>query len=470
MSELPWLGVRDLAAGIAARRLSPVEVVRALLARIEKTGGLSSYLALFADSALREARAAEDAVRAGRPLGPLHGVPFAVKDLIAVAGTPPTAGSRVPAEPAPHDSTVVARLRAAGAILLGKLNLHEFAYGPEGTSLLHGTPRNPWDPVTPRLPGGSSSGSGVAVAAGLIPVALGTDTGGSIRIPAACCGTVGLKPTYGRVSKAGVVPLAWSLDHVGPLARRVGDAGAVLAVIAGPDPTDAASADVPVPDYLAGIAGSVRGLRVGVLRQYVEQSDAEVTAALAEAARVLAGLGCILQDVLLARARYSLATSCAVLWPEALAYHEPLLRRHAALYAEDVRRRLAVGAFVTATDYLKGQRARRLLRDEVDGALTEFDCLLAPTLPVAAPPVTAIEVPIGERVESVRTAFTSFTRLFNLTGHPALALPCGFSRDGLPLSLQLVGRAFDEGTILRLGHAYEQATDWHRRRPPAPTA
>jgi aspartyl-tRNA(Asn)/glutamyl-tRNA(Gln) amidotransferase subunit A len=467
VSELHWLGVLELAAAIAARRLSPVEVVEAHLARIERHDGtLRSYLAVFADAARQEARDAEAAVLAGQPLGPLHGVPFAVKDLFAVAGTPTTAGSRVPSELARRDSTVVARLRAAGAILLGKLNLHEFAYGPEGINHYHGTPWNPWDATTPRLPGGSSSGSAVAVAAGLAPVALGTDTGGSIRIPAACCGTVGLKPTYGRVSRSGVVPLAWSLDHVGPLTRRVADAAAVLSAIAGRDSADASSAGLRVPDYVAALAGSVGRMRVGLLRQYVEQSDAEVGAALAEAARGLTGLGCTVQDVALPRAHYGLAASYAVLSAEALAYHEPQLRRHAGLYAEDVRRRLAVGAFLTATDYVNGQRARRLLRDEVDEVFGRVDCLLAPTMPVAAPPVSAAEVRSGARVESTRTAFTSCTRLFNLTGHPVIALPCGFSRDGLPLSMQLVGRAFEEGTILRLAHAYEEATDWHRRRPP----
>jgi aspartyl-tRNA(Asn)/glutamyl-tRNA(Gln) amidotransferase subunit A len=467
VSELPWLGVLDLAAAVAARRLSPVEVVRALLARIEAHDGrLRSYLAVFAESALEEARAAEAAVGAGRPLGPLHGVPFAVKDLFAVAGTPTTAGSRFLAEPARHDSTAVARLRAAGAILLGKLNLHEFAYGPEGLNPHHGSPWNPWDPVPHRLPGGSSSGSGVAVAAGLTPAALGTDTGGSIRIPAACCGTVGLKPTYGRVSRAGVVPLAWSLDHVGPLTRSVADAAALLAVLAGPDPADPSSRALPVPDYLAGLAAPVKGLRVGLLRQDVERADAEVSTAVAEAVRVLEGLGCSVRDVALPRARYGLAASYAVLSAEALASHEPLLRRQGALYAPDVRRRLAVGAFLTAADYLKGQRARQLIREEADAALAEVDCLLGPTLPLAAPPVTAAEVRIGDRVESTRLALTSFTRLFNLGGHPAVALPCGFSRDGLPLSLQIAGRAFEEETVLRLAAAYEAATEWHRRRPP----
>jgi aspartyl-tRNA(Asn)/glutamyl-tRNA(Gln) amidotransferase subunit A len=467
MRELHWLGVLDLARAVAARELSPVEIVRFYLARIDALDGrLKSYLSVFANSALEEAREAEAAVTAGRPLGPLHGVPVAVKDLFDVAGTPTTAGSQFLTKPAAHDSTAVARLRAAGAILLGKLNLHEFAYGPEGRNPHHGTPWNPWDAQAHRLPGGSSSGSGVAVAAGLAPAALGSDTGGSIRIPAACCGTVGLKPTYGRVSRAGVVPLSWSLDHVGPLTRRVADAAAVLTALAGHDRADPSSSALPVPDYVAGLAGPVRGLRVGLVTEYVEQADAEVRAALGAAVRVLGELGCEIQEVKLPRARYGLAVSYAVLAPEAMAYHEPLLRRHAPRYAEDVRRRLAVGGFLTATDYLKGQQARRLIRDEIEDVLRRVDCLLAPTLPVPAPPVTADEVRIDGRTETTRWAFTMFTRLFNLSGHPVVALPCGFSRDGLPLSMQIVGRAFEEMTALRLARAYEEAAEWHRCRPP----
>ncbi|MGH7321429.1 MAG: amidase [Candidatus Rokuibacteriota bacterium] len=468
MDDLHWLGVRDLARAIAARRVSAVEVVEAHLARIEKLDGrLRSYLAVFGESALEAARAAERAVTRGAALGPLHGVPVAVKDLYAVQGTPTTAGSRFLTEPAAQDSTVVARLRAAGAIILGKLNLHEFAYGPEGINIHYGTAWNPWDPATHRMPGGSSSGSGVAVAAGLAPVGMGSDTGGSIRIPAACCGTVGLKPTYGRVSRAGLVPLSWSLDHAGPLTRSATDAAMILAAIAGSDPADPSTSVLPVPDYVGGMAGPVNGLRVGVLGAYIDQADEEVQAAIAAAAKVLEGLGCQVEDVAIPMARFALGASVAILSPEAMAYHAPLLRRHATEYAPDVRRRLVAGGFLSAADYLKGQRARALIREAVNAVLQRMDCLLTPALPVAAPPVTATQVRLGERTETPRAAFTMFTRLFNVTGHPAIAVPCGFTRDGLPLALQLAGRAFDEVTILRLAHAYEGATEWHTRRPPA---
>lgn len=468
MSDLHWLGLLELARQIAAKKLSPVEVVRAYLERIEALDGrLRSYLAVFADAALDAARAAEAAVAAGRPLGPLHGVPVAVKDLYAVKGTPTTGGSRFLKEPAAADCTVVARLRAAGAIILGKLNLHEFAYGPEGINVHYGTSWNPWDARIHRMPGGSSSGSGVAVAAGLAPMGMGSDTGGSIRIPAACCGTVGLKPTYGRVSRAGVLPLSWSLDHAGPLTRSVADAAVTLSVIAGHDPADSSSSTLPVPDYVAGLGAPVKGLRVGLFREYVEASDGEAQAAIAAAAGRLADLGCQVEEIAIPTARYAPGASTAIIAPEAMAYHESLLKRHAAEYAPDVRRRLLVGRFLAATDYVKGQRARLVIRDDVEAVLRRVDCLLAPTLPIAAPPLTATEVRIGGRTESPRAALTMFTRLFNLTGHPVVAVPCGFTRDGLPLSFQLVGRAFDEVTILRLAHAYEGATEWHARRPPA---
>jgi aspartyl-tRNA(Asn)/glutamyl-tRNA(Gln) amidotransferase subunit A len=467
MNELPWFSLVELARAIAARQVSPVEVARTFLARIDQLDGrFHCYLEVLGEAALAAARTAEQAVMAGKPLGLLHGVPVAVKDLFAVQGTPTTAGSRFLTEPATQDCTVVARLRAAGAILLGKLNLHEFAYGPEGINGHHGTPWNPWDAQTQRMPGGSSSGSGVAVAVGMTPMGLGSDTGGSIRIPAACCGTVGLKPTYGRVSRAGVLPLSWSLDHVGPLTRRVADAAVVLAAIAGHDPADPACSRLPVPDYVAALRGPVHGLRIGLCQDLVHQADAEVQAALETAVRVFQELGCTVQEVKLPLARYSLAASNAITGPEAMAYHRRFLRRHAGDYAPDVRRRIFVGGFVRGADYVQGQRARQLIRQEVDDTLQRVDSLLVPTLPIPAPPVTATEVQLGERTETVRVALTMFTRPFNLSGHPVVCVPCGFSHTGLPLSLQLVGRAFEEGLLLRLAQAYENATPWHQRRPP----
>lgn len=467
MNELHWLGVVELAQAIAAKEVSPVEVVQALLARIDRLDGkLKSFITVFADSALEAAQQAAAAVVKGGPLGPLHGVPVALKDLYDVQGSPTTGGWKFPAEPARRDCTVTARLRAAGALILGKLNLHPFAYGPEGINPHFGSSWNPWDPTAHRMAGGSSSGSGVAVAAGLVPMGMGSDTGGSIRIPAACCGTVGLKPTYGRVSRQGILPLSWSLDHAGPLTRNTADAAAILAAIAGHDPAEPTSSTLPVPDYLQSLTKPVRGLRVGVLFAALEQADPEVQNALSSAVQVLQALGCTMQEVALHTAAYSLGTAYAILAPEAMAYHDPLLRRRGAEYPTDVRRRLLAGRFVSGTDYVKGQRARHLIRQEVNALLEEVDCLLLPTLPMAAPAIDASEVQLGTRTENVRLALTHYTRLFNVSGHPALAVPCGFSQSGLPLSLQLVGRAFGEATILRVGHAYEQAAGWYQQRPP----
>lgn len=458
MTELHWLGARELARRIAARELSPVEVVRAHLDRIEKLDGkLRSYLAVFADTALDAAKAAERALGAGGKLGLLHGVPVAIKDLFDVQGTPTTAGSTFRRAPAIKDCTVVARLRAAGAIILGKTNLVEFAYGPEGFNPHHGTAWNPWDPNVQRMPGGSSSGSGVAVAAGLAPVGMGSDTGGSIRIPAALCGTAGIKPTYGRVSKAGAVPLAWSLDHAGPLTRSAEDAALVLQAIAGHDPADDTTSPRPVGDYLGGIDQPIRGLRVGLLPDFVRQCDLEVQTAVMAAADVFRDQGCIVNEVTLRWGHTSLGVATAIQSAEAYQYHERLLRQHAAAYDPSIRQRLLVGAFTSGSDYVKGQRARRLLRDEINGVLEKYDALLLPTMPLAAPPITATEVRLPGGVEATRPALTRCTRLFNITGHPAVCVPCGLSKEGLPLSLQLVGRPFDEATVLRLAHAYEKA-------------
>lgn len=470
MPELHWLSVTELARAIATRAVSPVEVVRAHLERIEAFDGkLRAFIALFADQALAAAKAAEVAVTNGEALGPLHGVPIGLKDLYDVQGVPTTGGSSFLDRPAAEDSTVARRLREAGAILLGKLNLHEFAYGPEGINRTYGTSWNPWDATSHRLPGGSSSGSGVAVAAGLCPAAMGSDTGGSIRIPAALCGIVGLKPTYGRVSRAGVLPLAWSLDHAGPMTRTVADAALLLKVLAGYDPRDPTTSVLPVADYPAALEAPVKGLRVGLLREdFLATSDREVLGLVAAALKALEGLGCAIQEVSLPHTKYVPAASYAIIAAEAMAFHEPLLKRHAAEYAPDVRQRLLTGQFLLATQYLKGQRVRRLLCRDVEEAFTRVDCLLAPTLPVAAPPLEAERVTINGEGHARRQAFLRYTRPFNLTGHPVVSVPCGFTGEGLPVGMQIVGRPFDEVTILRLAYAYEQATEWHRRRPPAP--
>jgi aspartyl-tRNA(Asn)/glutamyl-tRNA(Gln) amidotransferase subunit A len=467
--DLVWFSLAELARRVAAKDVSPVEVVQAHLDRIGRLDGkLKSFVTVTADAALAAAKAAESAVMSGGPLGPLHGVPIALKDLYLTKGVKTTAGSRILADFVPDvDATVTTRLADAGAILLGKLNMHEFAYGPEGLNPHYGTPWNPWDAGTHRVCGGSSSGSGAAVAAGLSAGALGSDTGGSIRIPSALCGLSGLKPTYGRVSRAGVLPLAWSMDHVGPMCRTAADCALMLGVLAGYDPRDPTTSVLPVPDYAASLTGQVTGLRIGVLRSFfLESTDTALREKVEDALKALQGLGASVRDVSLDTAKLAAGASFAVLSPEAYAYHEGWLKSRAGEYGEDVRERLRVGAFVSAADYLKGQRVRALIRDDVDAALATLDVLVCATSPVAATAVGQSEAEVNGEKVPVRPSLIRFTRIFNLSGHPAASIPCGFTAAGLPVGLQIIGRPFDEATVLRVADAYQRVTDWHTRRPP----
>jgi len=458
----------DLARMIATKKASPVEVVQAHLDRIATLDGkLKSYITVMGDSALAAARAAESAVQSGATLGPLHGVPMGLKDLYCTKGVKTTGGSKLLADWVPEeDATVVARLAGAGAIALGKLNMHEFAYGPEGLNQHYGTPWNPWDAKTHRVCGGSSSGSGASVAAGICPGALGSDTGGSIRIPSSLCGLSGIKPTYGRVSRVGVLPLAWSMDHVGPMCRSAADCALMLAPMAGYDPRDPTTSVLPVPDYGAALTGQVKGLRIGLLRSFfLDGAGPAQRTAVEAAAKALEGQGATLEAVNLTTVGLAAPASHAVLAPEAYAYHEEWLKTRAAEYGADVRERLRVGAFVTGAEYVKGQRLRGLLKAEVDAALARLDVLLAPSTAIEATAVGQNEVRIGNETFAVRASLIRFTRPFNLTGHPAASVPCGFTAEGLPIGLQIIGRPFDEATVLRVADAYQRLTDWHTRRP-----
>jgi aspartyl-tRNA(Asn)/glutamyl-tRNA(Gln) amidotransferase subunit A len=469
MTELVWASMGELARLVATKTVSPAEVVQAHLDRIAALDGtIKSYITVMGDSARAAAKAAEAAVTARETLGPLHGVPIGLKDLYCTKGVRTTAGSRILGDWVPtEDATVVTRLAAAGGIMLGKLNMHEFAYGPEGLNAHYGTPWNPWDRTTHRICGGSSSGSGAAVAAGLCPGALGSDTGGSIRIPSSLCGLTGLKPTYGRVSRAGVLPLAWSLDHVGPMCRSAADCALMLGAMAGYDPRDPSTSVLPVPDYAAALTGQVKGLRIGLLgRFFLESAGAPQRQAIEQAVKTLETLGASVREVTLEQMKYAAAASAAVISAESYAYHEPWLRTRAAEYGPDIRERLLVGAFVSGSDYLKGQRVRRLIRDEVDRALGDLDVLIAPTLPIAAVPVGAREVDIDGKAQPVRPSLVRYTRPFNVSGQPVASVPCGFTADGLPIGMQVIGRSFDEATVLRVADAYQRVTDWHTRRPP----
>jgi aspartyl-tRNA(Asn)/glutamyl-tRNA(Gln) amidotransferase subunit A len=460
----------DLGRMIATKQVSPVEVVRAHLDRIAAVDSkLRAFITVCADSALESARTAEADLMAGRVVGRLHGVPWAPKDLYSTRGVRTTGGSKILADSVPsEDSTVVARLARAGAILLGKLNMHEFAYGPEGLNAHYGDARNPWSVDGHRITGGSSSGSGAAVAAGLAPGSLGSDTGGSIRIPASLCGITGLKPTYGRVSRAGVLPLAWSMDHVGPMTRSARDCALMLGVIAGYDPADPTTSVLPVPDYGAALTGDVKGLRVGLLRaHFTDPAATDVRAAVEATAKQLEQAGAVVDEVNLTQVMHVATGSAAIVASEALAYHAPWMRSRPQDYQPDVRERLRLGAFVNGARYVRAQQIRALVTREVDEALARRDVLLAPATPLVAPLLGERETALGDGPSDVRAALLRCTRPFNFSGHPACAAPCGFTAGGLPIGLQIVGRPFDEATVLRVVDAYQRMTDWHTRRPPA---
>jgi len=466
--ELVWASMADLGRMIATKEVSPVEVVRAHLDRIAALDPkLRAFITVCGDAALQSARAAEADLVAGRVAGPLHGVPWAPKDLYSTKSVRTTGGSKILADAVPAaDATVVARLAAAGTIVLGKLNMHEFAYGPEGLNAHYGDVRNPWDGAAHRVAGGSSSGSGAAVAAALTPGSLGSDTGGSIRIPASLCGITGLKPTYGRVSRAGVLPLSWSMDHVGPMTRTARDSALMLNVIAGYDPADPTTSVLPVPDYTAALTGDVKGLRVGLLRaHFTDVAVPEVRAAVEAAAKQLERAGAVVDDVNLAQVAHVAPASAAIVASEALAYHAAWMRSRAQDYQPDVRERLRLGAFVSGAHYVRSQQLRALVRAEIDEALARRDVLLGPATPIPAPVLGERETTLGDGPSDTRSALIRLTRPFNFSGHPSCAAPCGFTSDGLPIGLQIVGRPFDEATVLRAVDAYQRLTDWHARRP-----
>ncbi|WP_042382323.1 amidase [Streptacidiphilus melanogenes] len=441
------------ADAIRTRRLSPVELVDSVLQRIEEAEPhLGAYVTVVAEQARRAAGEAEHDVAHGRYRGPLHGIPMALKDLIDVGRMATTASSRVRAgHRAAADSTVAARLTAAGAVLLGKTHTHEFAFG-----LTTPQTRNAVD--AGRVAGGSSGGSAVAVASGTATFALGTDTGGSIRVPAALNGVVGLKPTYGLVPRHGVTSLSWSLDHVGPITRKVEDAGLVLTALAGHDPRDPASLPVPAVDYRPGAATDLSGLRVGVPRSYYfDHVHPQVEAAVRHAVAQLESLGARLVDVDIPMTRYIQATQWGLMVPEAGAYHEGSLRTVPELYQEDVRILLEASELMSAGDYLRAQRSRTLMRAEWARMLEEVDVIAAPSVPMPAAVVgqETVTWPDGT-VESVSDAYVRLCAPANITGLPALTVPVGHDTAGLPIGMQLLGRPLGEPTLLRVGHAYEQ--------------
>ena len=458
----------EVVAAITSGDTTAEAVLATSVARIEACNpALNSILTMSPERAAEEARIVDDVVAAGERPRPLSGVPLVHKDIIATRDIRTTAGSAllqgyVPAA----DATVVSRLSNAGTLLVGKSNTHEFATGTTGTVSHFGAARNPWN--LEHMTGGSSSGSAAALAAGMVCGATGTDTGGSIRIPAACCGIVGLKPTYGRVGRTGVMPFAWGLDHVGPMGRRVADVAALLTAMAGPDPFDRAGAGEPAGDFSASLGEGAEGLRFALPDfHFLELAAAPVAAAVRDAAAALEELGARRIDVPMPRQLELVgAAAIALFLAEGGAVHRRTLASHPQEYCEETRAFLALGEHVSAHAYLQAQRVRAAVADELARVFQSVDLLVTPTLATTAPRLDArqIEAPGGPM--DVRAAMTLFTRPFNLTGLPALSLPCGFD-DGLPIGVQLVGRPFEEATLLRAAQAYEAATEWHTLAPPA---
>ena len=450
----------QLGEWLRRRSVSPVELTADCLARIEKLNStLNAFVTVTADAALTQARQAEEEIQRGRCRGPLHGIPLALKDLIDTAGIRTTAASalfkdRLPA----HDAEVVRRLKDAGAVLLGKQNLHEFAYGGSSVVSYYRAVHNAWNPA--HTTGGSSGGSATAVAAALGYGAVGTDTGGSIREPAALCGVVGLKPTWGRVSTRGVIPLSPSLDHVGAIAGTVSDVAVMLQAIAGHDRNDPHSADRPVIDYLADLRQRPERMRIGVPRKFFyEEMDAEVASAVEQALGVLKTYAASIQELAV-----EVPTDRTLLAAEAYAYHAEFIIRWPALYQPETPRRIRSGAEVSATDIAERRRELQQVRREIGAVFERVDVLVTPTTPIPAPSIAQLtQNPDLLRPQEI--LLLRNTRPVNIWGLPAISVPCGFTQAGLPIGLQIIGPHWGEGKVLRLAHAYEQATAWHKRRP-----
>jgi aspartyl-tRNA(Asn)/glutamyl-tRNA(Gln) amidotransferase subunit A len=466
--ELPFLTASQLSNLIETKEVSPVEATEAYLDRIEEVDPkLNSYITITGEQAFESARQAEQEIVAGKYRGPLHGVPMAVKDQFNTAGVLTTGGSSILKDNVPsEDATVIAKLKEAGAVMLGKLNMSEFAMA-EIYNHPYGTPRNPWD--LERNPGTSSSGSGAATAAFLCSTSLGEDTGGSIRGPANFSGLVGLRPTHGRVSRYGVLGGSWSMDTVGPISRSVEDAAITIQAIAGYDTKDTYSWDVPVPDYRSALTGDIQGIKMGVIQERMDSPnlDPEFRETVAKAISVLGELGASAEDVSIPLAPNAGALTMSILSVEWANLHRPLFEPNFDELDHNNKIRFLTGSIIPAQAYYKAQKIRAVLRQQILDALEKVDVLVLPTGPVTAPPVES--VPGIESKEHSLTGLAgriSFTGPFNLAGTPAISVPCGFSAAGMPMGLQIVGKPFDEETVLRVAHAYEQNTDWHNRRAP----
>jgi len=466
-ADLCYLQIREVGPLLRDRKASPVELTDAYLARIARLDPqLNTSIRVLADQARAAARTAEQEIGRGVWRGPLHGVPIGIKDLFDVAGVPTTMGSKILRDNVPaHDATVVERLKSAGAVIVSKQNLHEFAFGITSENPHYGVVRNPWN--LERVPGGSSGGTAAAVAAGLCAAGIGSDTGASIRAPASFCGAVGLKPTYGRVSRAGALPLAWSLDHAGPLARSVADCALVLQAIAGPDPGDPGSSAEPVPDFAAELDRGVAGMRLGVPREYFfDIVEPEVKRLFDAAVATLEGLGAEVVEVSLPHVEHAQVAGNVIMSSEAAAWHATWLRERPADYGPDVLQRIRGGLLLHATEYLHSQQLRALIQEDFRAAFERVQVVLSPTVPLVAPPIGHTLEPGGPLNVAPRSIANRTTVPCNLTGMPAISVPCGLSQpERLPVGLQIMGSAFAESIVLRVAAAYEAATEWHGQRP-----
>ena len=465
-NELCYLSITAAAGLLESGELSPVELVAAHLERIEQTDGrLNSFITLLADEAMAAATEAEGAVQRGEYRGALHGIPVGLKDLYYTKGVRTTVGSKIMREFVPdYDAAVTERFRDAGAVLMGKLQMHEFALGATSENPHDGPAHNPWD-IT-RITGGSSGGSGSAVAAGQCMAALGSDTGGSVRIPSSACGIVGLKPTFGRVSRIGVFPLANSLDTVGPMTRTVRDTAIVMNAIAGYDSRDASSANRPDEDFTRLLGQDISGMRVGLPQDYFyDVIDDEVRIAVQQAARILEGLGAHVEECSIPALNDSISISGTILLTEAAEIHLDNLRERADDFGADVRGRLEEGAMTPAVSYIAAQRARVEFNRKIAEAMKTYDILLAPTTAIGAPRIGDSVVEVGGVSEAKLAIMPRLTRPHNICGIPTVSVPCGFTSEGLPIGMQIAARAFEDAVALQAAYAYEQATEWHTRRP-----
>jgi len=461
MTDFAYLTIAEASRLLREKKISPVEYTRALLDRIDRHDDkLNAFLRLTPDLALADARRAEDEIGRGDWRGPLHGVPYGLKDIIDVEGLPTTGHSKVLQDNiAKSDATVAARLRAAGGVFMGKMSTHEFAIGGPSFDLPWPPARNPWN--RDHHPGGSSSGSGSALAAGFMPAALGTDTGGSVRNPASMCGIIGLKPTYGRTSRRGVLPLSYSLDHVGPMTRTVRDNAILLNVIAGHDPHDPGSAPVNAPDFTGELGKGVKGLKVGLIRHFYtkdQEADPEMTKSIDDAAALLGELGAEVREIEVDPLPVFAACNRTILLSEAYAIHEQWLKARPQDYGERSRARILGGAFIRAADYVNATRLRRRLTDRFHAALKDLDVA-----------VTASSMDFASRIDDDTAIDATYPRQarapFNVTGSPAISVPTGFASNGLPLGMQIVGKPFQEATVYRVAEAYEMAAEWTLRQP-----